>query len=343
MAIVNVILIEDSALMRLVVSDMLKSDADINLIATANNGKEGVEKVLELKPHVVITDLVMPDYDGIYAIKEIRKNSRVPIMVLSAANSNSTMVFDAMNAGATDFMEKPKGGISTVRNVDYELLSTVKQLANLKLGKSIVGSKSITNQHVFAKRLPYNAIVIGSSTGGPTAVEEVLKKLPVNLPIPIIIAQHMPKNFIAPFAKRLNTITPLNVIVAEMGTRVRAGNVYIAGGETNTEVEKTGAIITFKANNAHYKDFNNPSVTCLFDSAAEVYGSKCISIMLTGMGKDGATGMKKIFDKGGFCIAQEKSTCVVFGMPGSAVAAGAVTQQIKLRDIGVFVVGCLSD
>ena len=343
MAKVKVILIEDSALMLLVVSDILKSDENIEVLATANNGKEGVEKVLKHKPDVVITDLIMPEYDGIYAITEIRKESKVPIMVLSASSGDSTLVFDAMEAGATEFMEKPKGGISKVRQVDYELVKSIKKLSKVKIRSIISKSKSVTNNHSFAKRLAYEVIVIGSSTGGPSAVEEVFKRTPENLPSSIVVAQHMPKNFIVAFAKRLNGITPLNVEVAEYGTRLRAGNVYIAGGEYNTEFEKNRGLVSFLANEDYYKDFNNPSVTCLFDSAAEVYGSKVISVMLTGMGKDGATGMKKIFDKGGYCIAQEESTCVVFGMPGAAVALGAVTQQIKLKDIGVFVVGCLSD
>lgn len=328
--------------MRLVVSDILKSDDDINIMATATNGKEGAEKVSEFNPDVVITDLVMPDYDGIYAIEEIRKQSNVPIMVLSAANSNSTMVFDAMQAGATDFMEKPQGGATKVRDVDYKLVDTIKSLVGATVSGGAKG-KSITNQHNFAKILPYDVIVIGSSTGGPSAVEAVLKKLPGNLPVPVVIAQHMPKNFIAPFAKRLDTVTPITVKVAQEGERLRAGNIYVLGGESNTELEKVAGLVKFKSNFDRYSDFNNPSVTCLFDAASEIYGKKTIAIMLTGMGKDGSTGMKKIHDKGGFTIAQEASTCVVNGMPGAAVKIGAVKYQVKLKDIGAFVVSVLSD
>lgn len=340
---VNVILIEDSALMRLVVSDILRSDPDLNIMATANNGEEGAIKVDEFNPDVVITDLVMPDYDGIYAIKEIRKTSRVPIMVLSAANSSSSMVFDAMQAGATDFMEKPQGGATKVREMDYKLTDAVKKLAKAKLGASGSVGKSVTNSHVFASKLPYDAIVIGSSTGGPSAVEEVLKKLPGNLPVPVVIAQHMPKNFIGPFAKRLNTITPLEVTVAEYGERLKPSKIYVCGGDANTELESSGSNVKFKSNSDHYHEFNNPSVTCLFDAAAAVYGKRCIAVMLTGMGKDGATGMLKIKEKGGFTIAQEASTCVVNGMPGAAVKIGAATHQVKLKDIAAFMVSVLSD
>lgn len=329
--------------MRLVVSDILKSDPDINIMSTANNGKIGVEKFKEFNPDVVITDLVMPDYDGIYAIEEIRKDSQVPIMVLSAANSNSTMVFDAMEAGATDFMEKPQGGATKVRDVDYELVGAIKKLAKVNVNAGGSKGKSITNQHIFAARLPYDAIVIGSSTGGPSAVEEVLKRLPGNLPLPVVIAQHMPKNFIEPFAKRLNSVTPLEVKVAKIGDRMRPNTIYVCGGAENTELEKLGGTVKFKSNTEKYPDFNNPSVTCLFDSAAIVYGKRTIAIMLTGMGKDGATGMKEINDKGGFTIAQEASTCVVNGMPGAAVKIGAVKHQVKLKDIATFVVSVLSD
>lgn len=329
--------------MRLVVSDILKSDPDINIMATATNGEEGAVKVDEYNPDVVVTDLIMPDYDGIYAIKEIRRNSKVPIMVLSASNSNSTLVFDAMQAGATDFMEKPQGGASKVREMNYELVDAVKSLAKAKIGSGATSGKSVTNSHVFASNLPYDAIVIGSSTGGPSAVEEVLKKLPGNLPVPIVIAQHMPVNFIEPFAKRLNTVTPLEVKVARYGERLEANKIYVCGGKSNTEIEKFGGLIKFRENNSSYPDFNNPSVTCLFDSAAEIFGDRAIAIMLTGMGKDGATGMKKINDKGGFTIAQEASTCVVNGMPGAAVKIGAVKHQVKLKDIAAFVVSVLSD
>lgn len=329
--------------MRLVLSDILRSDPTVNIMATANNGKDGAQKVKEFSPDVVVTDLVMPDYDGIYAIDEIRKDSSVPIMVLSAANSNSTMVFDAMAAGATDFMEKPQGGATKVRDVDYELVARLKKLVKTSTGVGSIAGKAVTNQHVFATKLLYDIIVIGSSTGGPSAVEEVLKKLPGNLPIPVVIAQHMPANFIQPFATRLNSVTPLEVIVAKPGDRLRGRKIYICGGETNTELQGVGAFTKFKANNNHYPDFNNPSVTCLFDATADLYGKKAIAIMLTGMGKDGATGMKKIHDKGGFCIAQEASTCVVNGMPGAAVKIGAVNHQIKLKDIAAFVVSSLSD
>lgn len=329
--------------MRLVLADILRSDPSVNIMATANNGKDGAEKVKEFRPDVVVTDLVMPDYDGIYAIEAIRKHSNVPIMVLSAANSSSTMVFEAMAAGATDFMEKPQGGATKVRSVDYQLVEALKTLVKTTTGGTGGKGKSVTNQHVFAANLPYDIIVIGSSTGGPSAVEEVLKKLPGNLPIPVVIAQHMPANFIQPFATRLNSVTPLEVSVAKPGERLKGRKIYICGGDTNTELQGTGAFTKFKSNTNHYADFNNPSVTCLFDATAEVYGAKAIAIMLTGMGKDGATGMKKIHDKGGFCIAQEASTCVVNGMPGAAVKIGAVNHQIKLKDIAAFVVSSLSD
>lgn len=312
-------------------------------MATAQNGKIGVEKVKEFAPDVVICDLVMPEMDGIEAITEIRTFTDVPILVLSASSSNSTLVFDAMEAGATDFLEKPQGGATKVRDVNYELAEKVNALAGAPVGKGLKKGKSVTNQHIFAKKLPYDVILIGSSTGGPTAVEEVLKRLPGNLPVPVVIAQHMPKNFIQPFANRLNTITPIEVIVAKENDRVLPNKIYICDGDANTEIVKRGLSFRFGFNHEKYDDFNNPSVTCLFDSGAEIYGSRCIAIMLTGMGKDGAVGMKKIHDAGGFCIAQEASTCVVNGMPGAAVKIGAVNHQVKLKDISAFVVSSLSD
>lgn len=341
----RVVVIEDSALMRLVVSDILKSDGEIEVAGMAANGKEGLELVVKTKPDVVITDLMMPEYDGLFAIRNIMRRCPCPIMVLSGAGDESSqVVFEAMQAGAVDFLEKPQQrGSGGVRAVDKKLVAMVKTISKAKVNAaSVLTTKQNSELHSFGTNLPYDILAIGASTGGPGAIEEVVRKLPGNFPVPVVLAQHMPASFITSFANRINTLTPLKVKVAIEGENIRPGTIYIAPGTANMELQKIGANVKVKFNNRTYTDFNNPSVNCLFESVAKIYKSRTISVILTGMGKDGARGMKELKDAGGYTIAQDKNSCVVYGMPGSAVEMGGVTQSVKLSDISSFVVSCFA-
>ena len=342
---IRIVVIEDSALMRLVVSDILKSDPELEVVGMAGNGKDGVEMVEKTRPHVVITDLMMPEYDGLYAIRNIMRKNPMPIMVLSGAGDESSqVVFEAMQAGACDFLEKPQQkGAGGVRGVDKELIAMVKAISKTKVNAAkVLTTNQNTKLHSFGTSLPYDVFAIGASTGGPGAIEEVVRKLPGNFPVPVVLAQHMPASFITSFAARINTLTPLNVKVAEEGETLRPGNIYIAPGTANMEVQKVAGKVIVTLNNRTYTDFNNPSVNCLFESVANVYKNKSISVILTGMGKDGARGMKMMKDAGGYTIAQDKNSCVVYGMPAAAVEMGGVTQSVRLVDISSFVVSCFA-
>ena len=202
--------------------------------------------------------------------------------------------------------------------------------------------KANTNPHTFTDKLHYKAIVVGSSTGGPSTVEQFLKSLPANLPVPVIIAQHMPANFIQAYAGRLDKMCPFPVKHAITGERIFSGRVYVLSGLSNQTLELTRGHVTVGETPEKFRHFNNPSVDALFLTAAEVYGPELIGIVLTGMGADGKKGIAAIKDAGGRTLAQDEATSVVYGMPREAFLTGKVDHVLPIQEMGGFVVTCLS-
>ncbi len=344
---IRTLLIEDSGLMRILISDLLRRDPKIEVVDTANNGKDGIEKVRMHKPDVVITDMVMPEYDGLYVVQRIMKEMLTPVIVLSALEKTDPKVFDALHAGAFDFVDKPKENIATqLKQGNYPLLAMVKAAAATNVASLIKQKVNRNNNHhhTFGQQLNYDIIAIGASTGGPGAIEAILNKLPTNLSVPVVIAQHMPERFLESFALRLNNSTPLPVKLARKGDILRGGTIYMAPGHSNMKINKHpisgDPFVTFSKRT--FKEFNYPSVDCLFESVAATFGKKAIGVILTGMGKDGTEGLKAISNSGGFTIAQDEQSSVVFGMPKNAWEAGAAKRIVKLHEIPGFLVSCLS-
>ena len=337
-------LIEDSAFMRIIISDYLRKDPMIELVGTASNGKEGFEKTNLLRPDVVISDMVMPEFDGLYAVKEIMKYCPTPIVLLSSLEKTNPMIFEALNAGAVDFFDKPKGNIKdTLDGGGYQLSDLVKSVA--EVDEHVLGSISTTeinHSHTF-DTISYEVVVIGASTGGPGVTESIIKRLPANLAVPVVIAQHMPERFLISYAERLNNLTPLTVKVPLNGEELQPYTIYIAPGNKNTRVTKrkhsNRAAIALTEDT--YDEYNFPSVDCLFLSAAEAFGKKVIGLILTGMGRDGTVGLKKIKEAGGITIVQDEASSIIYGMPKSAWESGAASHQVKLKDIPGFIVSCL--
>jgi two-component system, chemotaxis family, protein-glutamate methylesterase/glutaminase len=340
---IRVLLVDDSGFMRLVVSDMINSSDDFFVIDTATNGLEAVEKTMLLNPDVVVLDLTMKEYDGLYAVKHIMQSKPTPIVILSAlGNTQPEVVFEALDNGACDFITKPDGLVgSRVREVQHDLLHKLKSAFNAD--KSNLGKKTTQKYnlaHQFDTTL-YDMVVMGASTGGTGAIESILTKLPSNLPIPIIIAQHMTEGFIFSFAERLAGTVNFPVKVATLGETPRPGSVYLLPCDANMELRKKGNRVSFQTTDKQFKEYNCPSVDCLFLSAAEVYGSRLASVLLTGMGKDGAQGSKAIFDKGGYTITQDEASSVVFGMPKAAIELGASRKTLSVHQIPSFLVSML--
>lgn len=337
---IRTLLIEDSGFMRILLSDLLRRDETIEVVGTAANGLEGVEKVKDLRPDVVITDMVMPKFDGLYVVQQLMREMPVPIILLSSLDRSDQKIFDALQEGAFDFLDKPHGDYSSEGYAPLTMMVREASLTDyLKWRHRIKGRN--TSEHTFEARLNYDVIVIGSSTGGPGAVELILNNLPHNLSIPVIIAQHMPERFIETFATRLTDSTGFQVSVARNGEYLLNNHIYLAPGTANMQIDhsRSGPKVRLVTNT--YKEFNNPSIDCLFESVGGVYGSRAIGVILTGMGKDGAAGLKKLKQWGGLTIVQDEASSVVYGMPKAAFDLGAASYQMPLTEIPNFITSAL--
>ncbi len=343
MAKIKTLLIEDSGLMRIMISDSLRSDPEIALVGTASNGKDGFQKVRTLRPDVVVTDMVMPEYDGLYAVKNIMEKLPTPVILLSSLDKANPEIFDALNAGAFDFVDKPR-----TKDPDDFKANLVKLKERIRaaagLDSTVLGKRvDKTNHHFhsFGNILHYEVLVIGASTGGPSAIESILTQLPGNLAIPVVIIQHMPERFLESFAERLSKILPLKVRLAKRNERLEPGIIYIVPGDGNMMIKSDDhGKPSFRYTKKVYQEFNSPSIDCMFESIAGFYGSKAIGVILTGMGKDGSRGLLQIKKKGGVTIAQDGGSCVVNGMPQASVDIGAVDYVVQLKEMSGFIVSC---
>jgi two-component system chemotaxis response regulator CheB len=289
-------------------------------------------------------DLTMADYDGLYAIKRIMSEFPTPIVVLSAlGTSRPEVVFEALEAGAYDFLHKPQSVVnSQIRTIEQDLVDKLVEAAGIAKVKLSPGTTTVnTFPHTFQEDLNYDVLVIGASTGGPRTLEQLVQMLPRNFAIPIVIAQHMPEKFISGFARRMDELINLEVKVAEDGEALRPGVIYFASGKDNLRLERRLERVKLKYTKDQFPEFNNPSVDCLFKSAANVYGEKAVGLILTGMGRDGARGLSDIYESGGLTIAQDEDSSVIFGMPKAAITNNCVNEILPLKDIAGYIVNSL--
>lgn len=339
----NILIVDDSAFMRLLISDLVSEDPDIEVVGTANDGLDASKQVKNLNPDVVILDLNMGDYDGLYAVKAIMKDKPTPILILSSVgNTNLQPVFEALKNGAVDYMNKPSRNNAKMREMRTDLVQKVKSVARAKPRKiadhkpTLQAQKPVIKRSL--KRSKYDIIAIGASTGGPSALERVITVLPDNFNIPIIICQHMPQAFIPPFVQRLNSLTKLNVIAATKDMSPMPGTVMFCPGHSNLVLNKKNGLVQVDFTDKKFKEYNNPSINAMMLSVAEAYGKKAVGVILTGMGKDGVEGMKAIRSNGGHTIAQDKETSVIYGMPKVAVEKGAIQVSLDIKEIGNYLV-----
>lgn len=330
---VKVLVVDDSAFMRLLITDIITVDHRIEVIGTANDGLEAVEAVSKLKPDVLLLDMNMGEYDGLYAVKNVMNSHPIPILILSSlGNTDLPLIFDALKHGAVDYINKPQKGNSKIRNIGDELIQKIINVSTAQPKKLNSKKPKLTLKSTSSA---VEVIAIGASTGGPSAIEEIISSLPSTLTVPVLICQHMPPNFIEPFANRLNKLTDLNVVIGKSAMSPLPGMIIIAPGNANMIIEhnsKTGQNqIGF--NEKKFDEYNNPSINAMMLSIAEVYGKNSIGIILTGMGKDGTKGLSSIKDKGGYTIAQDKDSSIIFGMPKSAIESKAVSKVLDIKEI----------
>jgi two-component system chemotaxis response regulator CheB len=332
---IKVLVVDDSLFMRTLVSDILNSDPEIEVIDTAKDGKEAVSKITKLKPDCVTLDLMMPEWDGLTTLKHIMAECPTPCVILSAhSREGADITIDCLNAGAVGFVLKPSGELSlNIENVKHQLLKEVKAASqvNIKKIKSLTAPK--LKKPIRRLAGAGKIIVIGASTGGFQALEAILPLLPGDFSLPIIVAQHVPNVFFTEsLTQHLNRDCHLPVKVAEDNEIIRAGTVYLApGGSHMTLHPLPSGDVMFCIKQAQ-ADTLTPSVDLAMSSIAEIFKENTVGIILSGMGCDGCKGMKSIKKHGGRTIVQDESS-LIFGMPKAVIDAGIADKVLSAGEI----------
>ena len=322
--VIKVLVVDDSVFMRKVISDVLNSEAGIKVIDVAANGKEAVEKVKNLNPDVVTLDIEMPVMNGLEALEIIMKENPTPVVMISSlTKAHAEATLKSLSLGAVDFVAKAGGSISSIKNIRDEIVSKCRMASKVNVKSIKPQPVSIIKPPKFGGLSSKKIVAIGTSTGGPRALQEIIPKLPKDFPCGIVIVQHMPPGFTKSLAERLNSLSEVSVKEAENGDQILPGKVLIAPGSHHMIVENSINPIV-KLNTNPTVNGHRPSADPLLESIAKVFGSKAVGVILTGMGRDGADGMQAIKQQNGYTIAESKSTSIVFGMPKAAIDIGVV-------------------
>ena len=342
---IKVLVVDDSAFMRKAISNMLSSDPEIEVIGTASNGKQAIVKVKELQPDVVTLDVEMPYMDGITALRHIMNESPVPVlMVSSVTEEGAKATLQALDLGAIDFIPKQLSFVSLdIIKIEKQLKEKVKAISTvivkrrslkkrpLKLLEYDIGKKAVKGKRI-------EIVAIGTSTGGPGALQEILTRLPGNLPAGILVVQHMPATFTNAFANRLDSVSALKINEANGGEELAPGMVYIAPGGRQMTISRVSQKSIINISDRPRNILHKPSVDVMMLSVAKEFGGNCAGIILTGMGNDGLEGIKTIHKNGGKTIAEAEETCVVYGMPKVAIEAKVIDKVIPVHEIASEIV-----
>ena len=345
---IRVLIVDDSALVRSLLSDILSGDPSIEVVGVAGDAHVAREKIKQLNPDVLTLDVEMPKMDGITFLRNLMRLRPMPVvMVSSLTERGADVTLDALAIGAVDYLSKPKIDLAaTLEDYGQELIEKIKTASKASVraldprrAATLITQPSHTTDAVLAKAEPPRQlrttdriIAIGASTGGTEAIKDVLIRLPPDSP-GVVIAQHIPKAFSTPFARRMNDCSQVTVYEAEDGQQVLAGHAYIAPGDRHLMVVRDGARYVCKLDDGVPVNRHKPSVDVLFRSVAQNAGRNAIGVLLTGMGKDGARGLKEMLDAGSQTIAQDEATSVVWGMPGEAVSLGAAQHVLPLDTV----------
>jgi two-component system chemotaxis response regulator CheB len=347
MSKVRALIIDDSAYSRQMIKKILESESNIEVVGIASNGIDAMEKTLRLKPDLITLDLEMPEMDGFSFLRWLMKKNPIPVIIVSAYSDSKT-VFKALELGAADFISKPlKLNHAELQNMGKDLVPKVKGIRNLRmdrLSKTLELSEERNIQRTISDKSSHTveAVAIGSSTGGPAAIKVILSRLPSDFPVGIAISQHMPKGFTSSFAERLNSISKIQVKEAKDGDELEKGKVLICPGGYHMLFKKRGRRVVATLREPNNMDKYIPSVDIMMTSLANVYGSKAMGVILTGMGSDGKTGMLEIKKRGGYTIVESEETAVVFGMPSEVIKAGAGGKVLPISDISAEIIKLVS-
>lgn len=347
---IKVVVIDDSAFMRKSLALMLESDPHISVVATARDGREGIDKIYLCKPDLVTLDMEMPGMDGLTALKTIMRDIPVPVLMVSSLTTEGAQAtMDALSLGAVDFLSKELSYVSiNIVNIKEDLVAKVKAIAGSPAIQRhfhhlrMSGRNQIKNGHAVAPgatrewvipQKDFDFIVLGVSTGGPHALLDLIPRLPADFPLPLAIVQHMPPHFTKTMAERINSLAKLHVKEAEDGDIVQRGTVLIAPGGKHLTFTHTRGAVYASVHDEPKSVLYRPSVDLMMSSAVEHAHAPLVGVIMTGMGKDGVKGLREIRQSGGYVIAQDQSSSVVYGMPKAAVEEGVVDSIVALHDL----------
>lgn len=346
---IRALIVDDSAFMRKSLSILLGSDDEIEIVGTACDGLDGYEKVKQLKPDIVTLDIEMPRMDGLTALEKIMKDCPTSvIMVSSLTTEGAESTLKALELGAVDFIPKEMSFVSVnIVNIKEDLIKKVKAIVRSK-----AMHRRLNRVHKFAghdtkppvtgklrsmPKIGYKAIALGISTGGPLSLQKLIPKIKANLNVPIFIVQHMPPKFTKSLADRLNNMSQINVKEAENNEEIKKNTAYIAPGGFHMKLSKgLGGHPIIKITEEPADTLHRPAVDVMMSSVLEIYGKHTMGVIMTGMGKDGTEGVKKLKKLGGYAMAQDEATCVVYGMPKAIVDEGladVISPLEKICDI----------
>jgi two-component system chemotaxis response regulator CheB len=336
---IRVLVVDDSIVIRRLLTEVLSQDPDIELAGTAPNGRIALAKLPQLNPDLVTLDIEMPDLSGIETLPLLRQAyPKLPVIMFSTLTERGALAtLDALSRGASDYVTKPAnvGSVAAgMQSVRDQLIPKIKALCAPPT-PARTASHAKVNITRSDNRTPArcDVVVIGSSTGGPQALSKVLCELPANFPVPIVVVQHMPPVFTNHLANRLHQAGSLEVREARNGDLVQPGLVLIAPGDFHLQLVRQGTQIRVLTNQQPPENSCRPAVDVLFRSAAAVYGNRCFGVVLTGMGQDGLRGAQQIVDHGGTVFAQDEETSVVWGMPRAVTEAGLASRVLPLSEI----------
>jgi two-component system, chemotaxis family, protein-glutamate methylesterase/glutaminase len=351
---VRVLIVDDSALVRRILTEVLSADPALEVVGAASDAYMARDRIKQLNPDVLTLDVEMPKMDGVTFLRNLMRLRPMPVVMVSSLTEHGAEVtLDALAVGAVDYLPKPKIDIAaTLTDYADELRAKIRSAATARV-RPYTGSAAVNNGATVAPRLGVDVVLaktparrqfrttdriiaIGASTGGTEAIKEVLVQLPADTP-GVVITQHIPKAFSTPFARRMDACCQMTVCEAQDGQVILPGHVYIAPGDRHLLVVRDGARYVCRLDNGSPVNRHKPSVDVLFRSAAQQAGRNAIGVILTGMGKDGAVGLKEMREAGSPTIAQDEATSVVWGMPGEAVAIGAATETLPLGQVAARV------
>ncbi len=341
---IRVFIVDDSAFMRYTINRHLGADPDIIVVGSAENGLEALKKIPSLKPDVVTLDVEMPKLDGLSTLQRLMVDCPTPVVMLSSLTARGARTtIKALMYGAVDFVQKPAGSKET-REVMSVLIQKVKAAAGVHAGKIAPARAEIAPPSRHAVMSPFSVgdplLVIGASTGGPKALQEVMAHLPADLPAAVLIVQHMPAGFTKSLAQRLNDLSPLTVQEAADGDRLARGLALLAPGDFHMEITSNKRV---KLTKDPRRNHVRPAVDITMETAARNFGKSVLGVVLTGMGSDGTDGARLIKQNGGRIVAEDESTSVVYGMPRSVVEAGLADKVVPLPTVAGTIVEVLKN